>query len=189
MNIQLQTIPSMYASFMNTPVRVAAPAAPAASAAPAAATYPVFVPMISPFGTDMDVLTISPEAQTRYDAHVDAMGGVCNTCATRVYVCSDGGVSRPTPGGAAAYVVAHERAHLAEDRAEAHADGNRVVSQSMSIFSATCPECGIIYVSGGEARSTIASETRVGGAVPEGMKPGCAPGGACCGCGCCGTNN
>ena len=174
MNIQMRAIPLMYASFMNAP---AAPSAQAQLAAP-----------INPLATGMDLLNISPEAQSRYNTHLEALGGVCNTCATRAYVCSDGGVSRPSPQNAAAYVVAHERAHLNEDRAAAIADGNRVVSQNMSIFYATCHECGVIYVAGGEARSTIASETRaMDDYSPGAINRGCAPDGTCCGCGCCGS--
>ena len=169
MNVQVQAMPMMYATFMNAPAAVSA----RATATPAA-------PPTNPFGTYIDVLTISPEAQERYDTHLEALGGECSTCAARVYVCSDGSVSRPTPGQAAAYVAAHERAHLNDHRTEAFLEGDRVVSQSISVFSATCPECGVIYVSGGEARSLIASETSEGG--------GCMPGGACCGCGCCGES-
>jgi len=163
MNIQVQAVPLMYATFMNAPSAVSTQA-------------PLAAP-VNPAGTYVDVLTISPEAQSRYDRHLEALGGECRTCAARVYVCSDGSISRPTPGQAASYVAAHERAHLNEHRAEAFVEGDRVVSQQISIFSATCPECGVIYVSGGEARSLIASES--------GKERGCTPGGACCGCGCC----
>jgi hypothetical protein len=136
----------------------------------------------------MDLLNISPNAQSMYTRHLDAVGGVCNTCATRAYVCSDGGVSRPSPGNAAAYVVAHERAHLADDRAEAQAEGSRVVSQNIAIFTATCPECGVIYVSGGEASSLIASESSPDHPMLELLDGGgCGVDGSCCGCGCCGS--
>jgi len=183
-----------YASFM--PAQAQPAQAP--TAAPSAQTPLAASPALTPLAAaanqtgPMDLLGITPEAQGMYNRHVDAMdgaNGVCNTCATRAYICSDGGVSRPSAGNATAYVVAHERAHLADDRAEAQADDNRIVSQNIAIFSATCPECGIIYTSGGEARSMIASEESAGADHPmlEVMERGCGPDGSCCGCGCCGT--
>lgn len=160
--------------------------------APGALVNPPINPQANPAGVVVDVLTITSDAQAMYDRHVDAMdsaSGVCNTCATRAYVCSSGAVSRPSAGNATAYVVAHEQAHLADDRADAQAEGNRVVMQNIAIFSATCPECGVIYTSGGEARSLIASESAAGADHPmlEVMEGACGPDGTCCGCGCCGS--
>jgi len=181
MNIQGHAIALQYASFMPTPAPPAAPRAQTPLAAPA-----------NPAGQYMDLLDVSSGAEAMYARHLEAASGVCNTCATRAYVCSEGGVSRPSPGNAAAYVVAHEQAHLADDRAEAQAEGNRVVTQNIAIFSATCPECGVIYVSGGEASSLIASEAVAGDdhLMLELMDGGgCSPDGSCCGCGCCGTRS
>ena len=183
MTIHGQSIALTYASFMP------APASPSVSA-PTPLAAPV-TPVI-PTGGQMDLLDISPTAQSMYNRHLgatEASSGVCNTCATRAYVCSSGGVSRPSAGNAAAYVVAHERAHLADHRAEAQSEGNRVLTQNIAIFSATCPECGVIYVSGGEASSLIASEEAAGADHPmlDVMSGGCGAGGSCCGCGCCGS--
>ncbi|MCL2225424.1 MAG: hypothetical protein FWB96_10715 [Defluviitaleaceae bacterium] len=180
MNIQGQALALTYASFMP---------APAVQGAQNAQTPLVAAAPINPSGGQMDMLEVTQEAQSMYNRHLDALSGVCNTCATRAYVCSDGGVSRPSAGNAAAYVVAHEQAHLADDRAEAQAEGNRIVAQDIAIFSDTCPECGVIFTSGGEARSLIASEEVAGADHPalEVMSGGCGADGSCCGCGCCGS--
>ncbi|MCL2387497.1 MAG: hypothetical protein FWC89_08125 [Defluviitaleaceae bacterium] len=180
MNIQGQSITLTYASFM--------PATGASASTPLAAPATPAIPT----GGQMDLLDISPTAQSMYNRHLDATeatSGACSTCATRAYVCSSGSVSRPSAGNAAAYVTAHERAHLADHRADAQAEGNRVLTQNIAIFSDTCAECGVIYVSGGEASSLIASEEVAGAdhAMLELMSGGCGADGSCCGCGCCGS--
>ncbi|MCL1862813.1 MAG: hypothetical protein FWF78_04525 [Defluviitaleaceae bacterium] len=184
MNIQGQSLALTYASYMPARPEQAPSVAPTNPAGAPNAQTPSVSPA-NPIG--MDLLSITPEAQSMYNRHLEALDGVCNTCATRSYVCSSGGVSSPSPGNAAAYVVAHEREHLAEHRADAEADGNRVLSQNIAIFSATCPECGIIYVSGGEATSMIASEAGADHPMLEVMERGCGADGSCCGCGCCGS--
>ena len=86
--------------------------------------------------------------------------GECQTCENRRYVdqSDDSSVSFQTPtkispGQAASAVASHEREHIANDRAEAEREGRRVVSQSVSMTMASCPECGTMYVSGGSART------------------------------------
>ena len=211
MTIQGQSLTLAYASYMDVQTAPSARVAQAPTSAPRVALTPSVTPSAAPgaaaqtplalaaqaitnAGAGQDLLNISPEASSMLNRHLDAMGGAsgtCTTCATRAYVCSDGGVSRPSPGNAAAYVVAHERAHLADDRADAQADGNRVVAQNIAIFTATCPECGVIYVSGGEASSLIASEGTAGDDhhLLEVIEQGCGADGSCCGCGCCGSSS
>ncbi len=58
--------------------------------------------------------------------------------------------------------MAHEQEHVRNEQANARQEGRRVVAQSVRLFTATCPECGRTYVSGGETRTTTA-------AVPEQM--------------------
>ena len=84
----------------------------------------------------------------------------CQTCANRRYQdsSSDPGVSMksPTklsPEQAATEVVAHEREHQNREAAKAASEGRQVVSNDIRIFTSTCPECGRIYVSGGETRT------------------------------------
>ena len=86
--------------------------------------------------------------------------GECATCASRRYQddSNDGGVSfqSPThvsPEGSAAAVMSHEREHMSRNAAFAKAENREVVSSSIQIFTAVCPECGRVYTSGGVTRT------------------------------------
>ena len=88
----------------------------------------------------------------------------CATCDSRRYqdVSDDPSVSFQTPthispGQSASAVAAHEAEHVASERARAKQEGREIVSQTVRLTTAICPECGIIYVSGGETR-TISRE-------------------------------
>ena len=88
----------------------------------------------------------------------------CQTCKERTYQdgSNDPGVSFKAPGhispeSSGAVVMAHEQEHVGNEQANAKKDGSRVVSQSVRLFSAVCPECGKVYVSGGETRTTTVS--------------------------------
>ena len=88
----------------------------------------------------------------------------CQTCKERTYQdgSNDPGVSFKAPGhispeSSASVVMAHEQEHVGNEQANAKKDGSRVISQSVRIFTAVCPECGRVYVSGGETRTTTAS--------------------------------
>ena len=93
----------------------------------------------------------------------------CQTCQERKYQdgSDDPGVSfkapgHIAPGSSGSVVMAHEQEHVRNEQANARQEGRRVVAQSVRLFTATCPECGRTYVSGGETRTTTA-------AVPEQM--------------------
>ena len=84
----------------------------------------------------------------------------CQTCKNRKYqdVSNDPSVSFQTPtkigpGQAAFAVAAHEAEHVASDRASATREGREIISQTVSLKTAICPECGIIYISGGVTRT------------------------------------
>lgn len=87
--------------------------------------------------------------------------GECQTCKERKYM--DGSnenvsykaAAHISPSASGAAVRAHEGEHVANayDRA---AEGNgKVISASVSIHTAVCPECGRTYVSGGTTTTTI----------------------------------
>jgi len=89
----------------------------------------------------------------------------CETCASRRYVdqSDDSSVSFQTPTHispeqSAALVMAHEREHIANDQARAEQEGERVISQTVSLQVSTCPECKRMYVSGGSARTVSVSD-------------------------------
>jgi hypothetical protein len=165
----------MTPTYQITPVQVAKPdsGSPAAasgsapsseSAAASGATGAITIK--GPAAT----VEISPEGRAAYEAGVasraNAPGGIteCETCANRKYVDSsnDAAVSYQTPahidpGAAMSAVASHESEHVSNDRAKAESEGRVVVSQSVSYQTSICPECGRVYVSGGEARTVTAS--------------------------------
>lgn len=91
----------------------------------------------------------------------------CQTCKERKYQdgSDDPGVSYQTPTHispeqAAAAVRGHEMEHVVREQASAEREDRRVVSQSVTMHTAICPECGRVYVSGGTTRTTTASDSQ-----------------------------
>ena len=91
--------------------------------------------------------------------------GRCETCEKRKYQdgSDDMGVSfqtptRVDPDMAAAAVRGHENEHVVREQAKAEREDRRVVSQSVTLHSDICPECGKVYISGGETRTTTAAK-------------------------------
>jgi hypothetical protein len=85
------------------------------------------------------------------------VGKECQTCKRRKYqdVSNDPSVSFKAPTslspGAEGYAVAgHESQHVANEKGKALRNGREVVSQTVQINTAVCPECGRMYVSGGK---------------------------------------
>nr|WP_325254778.1 hypothetical protein [uncultured Oscillibacter sp.] len=91
--------------------------------------------------------------------------GECQTCKERKYQdgSEDMGVSFQTPTNiapeqAASAVRGHENEHVVRERAKADREDRRVVSQSVTLHTDICPECGKAYVSGGTTRTVTAAE-------------------------------
>lgn len=91
----------------------------------------------------------------------------CQTCKERKYQdgSDDPGVSYQTPTHispeqAASAVRGHEMEHVVREQASAEREGRRVVSQSVTMHTAICPECGRVYVSGGTTRTMTASDAQ-----------------------------
>lgn len=85
----------------------------------------------------------------------------CQTCKNRKYQdgSDDSGVSFQTPTkvdpkAAGAAVRGHEQEHVSRNRSKAEREGKEIVSQSVTIHTNICPECGRVYVSGGTTRTT-----------------------------------
>lgn len=90
----------------------------------------------------------------------------CKTCKERKYQdgSNDPGVSFKTPthigpDQAASAVRGHELEHVVRERAKAQSEGRRVISQSVTMQTGICPECGRVYVAGGVTRTTTAADT------------------------------
>lgn len=94
--------------------------------------------------------------------------GECETCKNRRYqdASDDPGVSfksasKIAPGNVGAAVRSHEQEHVVRERAKAEREDREVVSQSVVIKTAICPECGKSYVAGGETTTVTRSKPSV----------------------------
>ncbi|MCM1188478.1 MAG: hypothetical protein NC541_04165 [bacterium] len=85
----------------------------------------------------------------------------CETCKRRKYqdgsdeMVSFKSAAHISPESAAARVRAHEQEHVSNAYKKASANNGRVISASVSIQTAICPECGRTYVSGGTTHTQI----------------------------------
>lgn len=85
----------------------------------------------------------------------------CQTCKNRKYkdgsdeMVSFKSAQHVSPERAASAVRAHEQEHVSNAYKKAAKDDGKVVSASVSIHTAICPECGRSYVSGGTTRTQI----------------------------------
>jgi ribosomal protein L32 len=91
----------------------------------------------------------------------------CQTCKNRKYVdeSSDPSVSYQSPAHispeqSASKVMAHEREHVTNEQSKAREEDRRIVSQTVSLSTAICPECGKVYVSGGVTRTVTADNNK-----------------------------
>ncbi|MCM1273438.1 MAG: hypothetical protein NC225_01590 [Clostridium sp.] len=91
----------------------------------------------------------------------------CKTCANRKYVdgSNEADVSFKTPGvikpeEAYAKVSAHERQHVSNAIAKGNEPGAKLISASVALKMAVCPECGRTYVAGGTTTTTIRYSTK-----------------------------
>ncbi|MCD7730482.1 MAG: hypothetical protein LUI05_03175 [Oscillospiraceae bacterium] len=89
----------------------------------------------------------------------------CETCKNRRYKdeSDDSGVSFQTathvdPSAADSAVRSHENEHVARNRTKAENNGQKIVSQSVTIHKSICPECGRTYTSGGVTRTTTKAD-------------------------------
>ena len=115
---------------------------------------------------------VQQKSQDGNDLKVGAEGaqaaveeGKCQTCEERKYQdgSDDMGVSYQTPPNtkpeqAASAVRGHENEHVVREQAKAQREDRRVVSQSVTLHSDICPECGKVYISGGTTRTVTAAE-------------------------------
>lgn len=112
----------------------------------------------------------APKTQSMNEPHKAteaAKSGECQTCKNRKYqdVSSDPGVSFKTPQSvapeaAAAAVAGHEGEHVSRERSKAGTEGREVVYQNVSYSTGICPECGKVYVSGGETTTVTRAKPK-----------------------------
>ena len=88
----------------------------------------------------------------------------CATCASRRYVdkSDDPSVSFQTPQNVSpsqsyGAVMGHEMEHVRNESARADRQNREVVHSSVTVQHAICPECGRVYVAGGETTTVTRS--------------------------------
>lgn len=103
---------------------------------------------------------VDPESEVRGSKKVKP--SECRTCKNRKYVdgSNEGNVSfkapgHISPGSSAAMVSAHEQEHVANARREGSRENVKLVSATVRLKLAVCPECGTSYVAGGITSTTI----------------------------------
>lgn len=84
----------------------------------------------------------------------------CQTCKERKYQdeSDDSSVSFQSPqsinpAAVASTVRGHEMEHVYNEQAKAKREDRKVISQSVVLHSAICPDCGETYISGGTTRT------------------------------------
>ncbi len=85
----------------------------------------------------------------------------CKTCKNRKYqdgsdeMVSFKSAAHIAPEDSAAKVRAHEQEHVSNAYDKAAKDNGKVISASVTLDTAICPECGRSYVEGGTTRTQI----------------------------------
>ncbi len=125
--------------------------------------------MLSPIGMSnryiIPIANVSQVTPINTDNTVASSGKVnpieCETCKNRRYQDgSDEMVSFKTPGKISpeesfAKVSAHEQEHVTNAVAEGSKPGKELISATVSLKTAMCPECGKAYVAGGTTRTMM----------------------------------
>ncbi len=100
------------------------------------------------------------------DPAQSAKEGRCETCEKRKYQdgSDDPSVSfqmptRIDPDMAASAVRSHEMEHVFHEQAQAQQENRKVISQSVSLHTGICPECGSVYISGGTTRTVTKADS------------------------------
>lgn len=112
------------------------------------------------YGDAYTIKRIAEETGTSEKANKVFGEEECQTCKNRRYQdgSDDPGVSfqsptRMSPAQATTKVFSHEREHYSREQSKANREDREVISNNIRVFTDVCPECGKIYVSGGETRT------------------------------------
>lgn len=128
--------------------------------------YDTFYPIYNAFSVSpvdpADKVTRGSEGTMGTSSGKKVEKGECQTCKNRKYVdgSNEGNVSFKTPGhidpgSSASKVMAHEQEHVANAIAEGSKPNKELVSATVTLKTAVCPECGRVYVSGGTTHTTM----------------------------------
>lgn len=115
---------------------------------------------ISAYGSDMNQPLSYGESDAKAPGKTSSPAD-CETCKSRKYKDgSDEMVSFKSPGhispeSSGSRVRAHEQEHVSNAFKDASKKNGKVVSATVSLQTAVCPECGRSYVSGGTTETQI----------------------------------
>ncbi len=123
--------------------------------------------------------TLSPSVSGVDDIRKAGEEGECETCEKRKYQdgSDDPSVSYQTPtridpDNAASAVRGHEMEHVVHEQARAKREDRKVVSQSVTLHTGICPECGRVFVSGGTTRTVTKGDGEPENLFPENSQEG-----------------
>ena len=117
-------------------------------------------------GINNDMLRKPDSADSDEQKRKGLRQGECETCKERRYQdgSDDSGVSYQTPskikGSVESAVRAHEQEHVSRRQAEAEREGKEVVSQTVTLKTGVCPECGKLYCAGGTTRTVTRDKVK-----------------------------
>ena len=104
---------------------------------------------------------VNPGESTEVSPGRKSSPAECQTCKNRKYqdgsdeMVSFKSAQHISPNAAAARVRGHEAEHVSNAYKDAAQNNGKVLQASVSIKTAVCPECGRVYVSGGETATKI----------------------------------
>lgn len=117
--------------------------------------------------------TQAPQPLGEYDARIaqekayaklmdNQFNKQCQTCKNRKYQdgSNDPGVSFKSaqhidPASSASVVMSHEMEHVRREQNKATQEGGKVLSQSVRLHGAFCPDCGRYYIAGGVTQTVV----------------------------------
>lgn len=110
---------------------------------------------------DNDKPVVNPGESTKVMPGKKSSPAECKTCKERKYkdgsdeMVSFKSASHISPSASGTAVRAHEQEHVSNAYKKASQKNGEVLSCSVSIHTAVCPECGRSYVSGGTTSTSI----------------------------------
>lgn len=112
-------------------------------------------------GVDESKPVVNPGESEKVSPGRKSSPAECQTCKERKYqdgsneMVSFKSAAHISPGSAASAVRSHEQEHVSNAYKKAAQKNGKVISCSVSIKTAICPECGRSYVAGGETSTAI----------------------------------
>ena len=116
---------------------------------------------VQPFSSQPSKAVVNPGESTEVSPGRKSSPAQCETCKNRKYqdgsdeMVSFKSASHISPKASASKVRAHEQEHVSNAYTKAAKAGGKVLSASVTLKTAICPECGTSYVSGGTTNTMI----------------------------------